>query len=227
MIKKKLPIIFLYFFFVGILFLFFASYQFSNPILRIVHRYNRLNSFKNETNLHGSVLFLGDSQIELLKPFVYCNSNQRIVNHGISGEKSHGLLKRLSSELTIKPSAIFIVTGINDLLAGYCKNEIVTNYEQIIRKIKTNNPSTNITLISIYPLGYERPKLNDTIKVLNCDLKNLSNHLNSQFIDVYSLLINKNGFLDNRFSNDGLHLNNHGQNFIISVINSHCFEKTI
>lgn len=187
-----------------------------------IHRYQRLNSFKHENKLKGSVLLLGDSQIEMFDYVDIFKSDKIILNHGISGEKSQELLKRLSVELTIEPNTIFIQTGINDMLNGYCKDEIILNYKNILKKIKTTNRTMSVYVISLYPLGKERPKLNETIMCLNQELSEICLQFKYGFINVHEKLLNSNGYLDTKYSTDGLHLNETGQIVLANIILEAC-----
>jgi lysophospholipase L1-like esterase len=167
-------------------------------------------SLPDEAN---EIIFLGDSITdngewsELFK-------NLKIKNRGIQGDRTDGILKRLSEVLSSSPQKIFLMIGYNDLSRGVEIDAIVANYEKIIQTIKTRSPGTQIYIQSVLPINTSyykgRVKNRDVIQ-LNRHLRQLSNKYNSVYIDLYSSFCDDDRQLNIHFAGkDGLHLNGKG-----------------
>ena len=78
--------------------------------------HKRIDEFKNNPIGSGKIVFLGNSITEAggdwNKRFVSAN---KIVNRGISGDITEGVLSRLDEIIHYKPIAVFILIGINDI----------------------------------------------------------------------------------------------------------------
>ncbi len=173
--------------------------------------FNNLSSSKNDIYFLGDSLTDGGEWSELL-------SNNNIKNRGINGDSTTGVLNRLNQIVKNKPQKIFIMIGINDLLANIEPNIVLDNYQKIIQTIKINSPNTKIYIESILPINFEidktkRPITNQNISDLNNKLKDLSNNSNIFYIDLYSKFLDSSNQLDKQYTLDGIHLN--GQGYLI------------
>lgn len=73
-----------------------------------------------------------------------------IVNLGVSGETTAGGLARLETDVLSKnPDVVFLLLGGNDALRQVSTEQTFANLEQIILKIKSVNPKTQILLLGI------------------------------------------------------------------------------
>jgi lysophospholipase L1-like esterase len=142
------------------------------------------------------------------------------LNQGISGEVSDGLFRRLKLWDDLKPDAVFVMIGINDLLRGTDDQTVLDNYSQILRDIREHHPDATVVVQSILPHGGEeatwegRDRLlevpNDRIRELNRELQNLADTEGAKYLDLFSLFTNDQGNLRSELSTDGLHLNEQG-----------------
>ena len=60
----------------------------------------------------------------------------RIINRGISGQKTVEMLGRLDEIIIRKPKKVFILAGINDLAAGIVPGEVCDNIAMIVEKLQ-------------------------------------------------------------------------------------------
>ena len=160
----------------------------------------------------GKIVFLGDS-ITDGNEWNELFDNPNIINRGVSGDSTEGILHRIDHICVLKPSKIFILIGTNDLGQGKTIPTIITNYEQIISKIKQNSPQTKIFVQSVFPVNeniLQSKRKNKDIVSLNSGLKKVAIKYNVTFINVYSDLVSTNHQLNSNFSYDGLHLNGKG-----------------
>jgi len=156
-------------------------------------------------------IFFGNSLTEMWDVNYYFNDST-ILNCGITGDFSEGLLKRCGTIITLKPENLFIEIGINDMIEKISLDEICSNYEQLITRIKKESPHTNIYIQSNLPLIINRPSLltNDTdvntlVLKQNENLKLLAKKYNCLYVDIYSEMI-KEKDRASLFIWDGLHL---------------------
>lgn len=132
--------------------------------------------------------------------------NSNIINRGIGGDITEGLLERLSDITGSQPKKIFLEIGINDLGVSLNTSEIRNNYSKIIDRIKTESPNSMIFIQSVLPTRNHNIIKNDSVIVLNQKLKNLSKDKSLTYINLYDSFIDTNGNLSNDYSIDGVHL---------------------
>jgi acyl-CoA thioesterase-1 len=73
----------------------------------------------------------------------------RVVNAGVSGETSSGLLRRLDWLLQQKLDVVVIETGANDGLRGVPVETMRSNLKQIIIRIRSSQPDAVIALMQM------------------------------------------------------------------------------
>jgi lysophospholipase L1-like esterase len=144
----------------------------------------------------------------------------RLLNQGVSGETSAGLLKRLNVFDETQPEVIFVMIGINDLLKGKTNREILTNQKQVIEYLKWAHPKAQIVVQSVLPHAVEevtwegRDRLlalpNARIKALNTEIEAIAQAQSVHFLNLYPLMANAQGNLKRELSSDGLHLSSKG-----------------
>jgi lysophospholipase L1-like esterase len=159
----------------------------------------------NETILLGDSITNCANWEELL-------SNKKVINRGISGDITLGVLDRIDEIVRRKPAKIFILIGINDIAQKIDPKIILENYQKIISKISSESPKTKIYIQSILPTNdaYDTFKNHqgkmDIIKQVNLDLAALAQKNNLFFLNLYPEFLDNEGKLDSRYTNDGLHL---------------------
>lgn len=147
-------------------------------------------------------------------------SEYRVLNQGISGETTAGLLKRLNVFDQTQPKVIFVMIGINDLLRGSSDEEILNDQRQVIETLKAAHPQSRIVMQSVLPHAVEqvtwegRDRLlaipNHRIKALNEEIEAIAQAEAVDFFNLYPLFANSEGNLRRELSSDGLHLSIQG-----------------
>ncbi len=172
-----------------------------------VRHEQRLTMFRSCPDKKGAIIFLGDSITEGAHWNELFDDNN-ILNRGIGGDTSSGVLKRIDEITRHQPSKIFICIGTNDI--AYCIKiaEIIPNYQLIIDAIKEQTPKTIIYIQSVLPVG-ENIILghnNKSILKLNEEIKKLCAVQNINHIDLHKAFTNDEGCLKEEYTNDKLHL---------------------
>lgn len=171
--------------------------------------FDHLPDTRNEIVFLGNSITDGGEWFELL-------GNKRCRNRGISGDVTEGILLRLDAITRIRPASVFLLIGINDISKGMTVDEIVTNYREILRRLKTETPKTKVYVESVMPVnpavgGWKRleGKTPDIIE-LNRQLKELAAEFGYTYIDLFTLMADSDNQLPRKYSVDGLHLKYEG-----------------
>ncbi|MBC7508211.1 MAG: GDSL family lipase [Ferruginibacter sp.] len=159
----------------------------------------------------NTIVFLGNSITQVGK-WQELIPNKKVINKGISGDITTGVLARIEDCLLEKPAKIFVMIGINDLKIGKVIDSITANQIRIIEKIRRLSPRTKIYMQSTLPVNegmlasiYKRLNNADIAK-MNTALKFTCKEKRVTFIDLHPIMIDENAQLKYSLSTDGLHL---------------------
>jgi len=126
-----------------------------------------------------------------------------VLNRGIAGDTSRGVLRRVD-RLPDGLEKAFVMVGINDLVWNESIDHIFNNYVQILERLRSKNiiPIVQSTLYA----GRESAKrYNPSVEVLNDELREYCEGENIDFIDLNRVL-SPHGKLEDRYTLDGIHL---------------------
>lgn len=181
---------------------------------------HKVSMFKLMPNTKGEIIFLGDSITDRCEWFELFG-NPSIKNRGLSGDKTSGVLDRLSEVTESKPDKIFIMIGVNDLRHDVSIEDIIKNYQSILEKINSDSPLTKIYIQSVLPIndliGKPKTTSGEVVK-LNTKIENLASQFKIPFINIFESLVDEQGRLDKKYSEDGLHINGEGYSVWKSII---------
>ncbi|UMB54979.1 SGNH/GDSL hydrolase family protein [Lutibacter sp. A64] len=172
-----------------------------------------LNLKKDE----NSVVFMGNSITEgwlRIRPEFF--SKNPYINRGISGQTTPQMLLRFRQDvIDLKPGAVVILAGINDIAGNTGPSTIemiVGNIISMTELAKANN--IKVILCSVLP-AYDFPwrkGLEPAEKVvkLNTLLKAYAKQQNIEFVDYFTPMANKLNGLKVTLGDDGVHPNLNG-----------------
>lgn len=177
------------------------------------YRY-KVDSFANRPITLGSMVMLGDSLTDL-GAWSEFFPGVRIINRGISGDNTYGVLHRIDQVIAHKPAKVFLLVGTNDLFWNSSVEDAAARYSQILDKLRSALPDTKIYVQSVFPFnrlprgdyGYLD---NAKAAALNTRIKELAVTANATYIDLWPALADSSGQLDQRYTTDGIHLNGAG-----------------
>ena len=191
-----------------------------------------LNKYKEENLSLGlpkqgenRIVFMGNSITEgwkSLSPNFFLDNNY--VNRGIGGETSTQMLLRFRSDvINLKPSAVVILAGINDI----AENQGPISIPDIARNIffmsqLASENNIKVILCSVLP-AYDfpwRPGLNPKDKVISLnDLIQKHAQENSfEYVDYFSSMVDERKGLIKEYGNDEVHPNLEGYKVMESII---------
>ena len=175
------------------------------------HYTQRLDFFRKMPNRKGEIAFVGNSITEGGK-WQELFQQKNIINRGISGDVTYGILARLDEVLESKPAKVFLLSGVNDMKRGTPNEVILNNFKRMIVMAKTQSPKTTLYMQSVLPVNeamlpaiYAQVK-NAKINDLNQKLEALCKEMGVNYINLHPALADEKGSLKKELSIDGLHL---------------------
>lgn len=175
------------------------------------HYSQRLDFFRKMPNRKGEIAFVGNSITEGGK-WQELLQKKNIINRGISGDVTYGILARLDEVLESKPAKVFLLSGVNDMKRGTPNEVILNNFKRMMVMVKTLSPKTKLYMQSVLPVNeamlpaiYAQVK-NSKINDLNQKLEALCKEMGVNYINLHPALADENGSLKKELSIDGLHL---------------------
>jgi len=159
------------------------------------------------------IVFLGNS-ITFWGDWKLLTGSRRVVNRGIPGDITYGVLERLQAVLDGRPSKVFVLIGVNDISHGIPDSLVLKNYERLLDRFQEQSPGTKVYMQSILPVNDILNKKSsifnrvDNIQNINEKMKAMVRERKSvEYIDLYSEFEDKTGKMDARYTWDGVHLN--------------------
>jgi lysophospholipase L1-like esterase len=154
----------------------------------------------------GAVVFVGDSITQgwrtLDKDFPYL----KVANRGISGDTTRQVLYRIKEDvISLKPTAIVLLIGTNDLGLGGNPDDAAENIKAILTQIRKELPETPVIVCKVMP---RHPQFAEKIKRLNSlvdDFIKNDNHIIP--CDTWSIFADENGGAKKEEFPDLLHPN--------------------
>lgn len=192
------------------------------------HHQKRLQLFRNEPIVKGKIIFLGNSITEF-GDWKKLLDDSTVINRGIAGDNTFGVLARLNDVTDREPSKLFVKIGINDISQNIPAEIIVKNISTIIKTVKAKSPVTKIYVHSVlptndnvkneYPDAYNK---NGIVDRVNRQLKKQAKKYNIRYIDINKVFRNRYGKLDVKYADaDGLHLNDLAYKTWIAFLKNH------
>jgi lysophospholipase L1-like esterase len=192
-----------------------------------------LNRYQNENTIlkpleagQKRIVFMGDSITEFWSTVdSEYFSGKPYLNRGISGQTTPQMLLRFRADvIALKPTAVVILAGINDIAGntGPMTIEMIRdNIFSMIELAKANH--IKVILCSVLP-AYDFPwKPNQEpiakIKALNEILHNYAVANNIVYVDYYSAMVDERKGLKADYSNDGVHPNKIGYQVMAPLAN--------
>ena len=151
----------------------------------------------------ADLVVFGDSITEWA-PWADIFRDVSMVNRGLAGDTTAGMLRRIDTTLNVNPKLICFMAGINDLAQGYSVDQAFTNYVEIVDTWLKQG--IKVVVQSTLFVGESLQGLNTQVEELNSLLKSYCHENGVQFLDVNEVLA-PNGVLLDDFSCDDLHLN--------------------
>jgi lysophospholipase L1-like esterase len=140
-----------------------------------------------------------------------------ITNHGICGETSGLILRRIPRILQMSPTHVILISGANDVGWGINTSKIIENVEKSLILIEDNNSIP--ILCNIPPMSVFNHDDNP-VKKLNGELREQLDQKSIAYVDLWETLSDPttNGLHSDFDSGDGVHLNINGYKRVAQAI---------
>jgi len=178
----------------------------------------RREKYQAEPATSGRIMFLGNSITEG-GDWKKLTGDTTVMNRGIGGDVTFGILNRMGEILRHQPSKVFLLIGINDIGKDIPDAVIVDNIMKIAAAIKSGSPATQLYIQSILPLNPEVegfPQHYDKQEhVLHANnlLAEACKKNGLIFVNIHDLFTDKKGLLRAELTGDGLHLKPGGEGY--------------
>lgn len=196
---------------------------------------DRVNKLKylNELSVKGQTLFTGSSLMEQFpidELLMNRGINKIIYNRGVGGFTTNDFLEHMEEMVFgVEPFKIFINIGTNDIgVTDYSLEKLIKNYEVILNEIKDKLPNAKVYVMAYYPINevakvpeydWERSAFitrnNENIKIANGAVKELTEKIGYEYIDVNQGLTDENGRLKVEYTVEGIHMYANAYNVIL------------
>ncbi len=166
------------------------------------------------------ILFIGDSLTEWFKLEKYF-PDVDIINEGIAGDTTYGVLERLDGVIDVSVDMIFLMIGINDVFNGFQKDDIIENQELIIEQVLTHVNGTKVIVQSLLPVNESMlgspSYLNKLIKYINKELKSHCDARKLTYLNLFPDFL-EGKEMKKKYTTDGGHLSPAGYDLWASVL---------
>lgn len=132
-----------------------------------------------------------------------------IANRGISGDTVTGLLERAPAIAAMRPRAIFVLIGINDIAGGNDNARIIDRYGRALEILASTGARIVIQSTLQCSSADCTPAIRAQVDTLNTALKRIAAGHGWRFVDLNTRFSDANG-LKPAYTYDGVHLNGAG-----------------
>lgn len=143
----------------------------------------------------GAVVFLGDSITQGWNSLAQDFPTLKVANRGIGGDTTRGVLYRLEADvLDLKPAAVVLLIGTNDIGLGAKPEDIADNIKVLLAAMKKSNPNMPVIVCKVMPSSEKQHRPADKIEKLNALVDDIVKS-DPQFIrcDTWSIYADENG----------------------------------
>ena len=192
-----------------------AMYPPEDSIISTHNEWTRANypkmikAFKADPLKLHDIVFLGNSITRQGGDWGKRLGNAAIKNRGIAGDVTDGVIARLGEVLYVKPTAVFIEIGINDLYNPTLDPErTANNINKIAERIKRQSPKTRVFVQTVFPTShiFLRSKISETNKILS----QLHKPKIYTLIETHQLFADSADLMKKEYTKDGVHLTEKG-----------------
>jgi lysophospholipase L1-like esterase len=173
--------------------------------------------------VRGGIIFTGSSSIRMWTTLREDFAGLPVVNRGIGGSMLPEVTAFVDRIITPnRPALVVVYCGANDIDAGRSANQVLRDFQALVKAIHTPLPTTRIAFISIgtNPLRWAEV---ETVKAANKAIRDyISTDSTLDFIDVFPQMLGPDGLpRPDIFLDDRLHMNQKGYEIWREIIRPH------
>ncbi|HEY0792318.1 MAG TPA: GDSL-type esterase/lipase family protein [Chthoniobacterales bacterium] len=154
------------------------------------------------------IVFYGSSSIRLWKNLSQDFPNYPVVNCGFGGSRLTDCVEYVTPlVLRLKPAAVVIYAGDNDLAQGRLPEQALGSFEQLFRALRTYSAQMPIAFISVKPAPARAQNLANILRFNRLVQDFLQRQPHTRFIDVCPTMLGPDRKpLPGLFASDQIHL---------------------
>lgn len=154
---------------------------------------------------NGDVVFLGDSHVQNAPLADLVTS---VKQRGIGGQTVADVSTWAARAAGSTSRRLVLLVGVNDALSGRSRQATISDYETMLDDLQRRRPDLEVVIMSVPPVA--PPDANARVVALNKTLRSMAGDRGLKYVDLFALLVNRGGTLDERWTVDGVHLNADG-----------------
>ncbi len=129
---------------------------------------------------------------------------RRFLNRGVNGERTDQILRRLEADLkALRPDAVILLAGVNDLYQGTPPKQIQKNLERMYQLSKEQG--VPVVACTIIPYNGMSPAIFERMREVNEWIRKYSREAGLGFCDLFSVMEDPNRSGNLLSTPDGLH----------------------
>jgi len=173
------------------------------------------------------IVMLGDSLTEA-GPWTDLTGCLQIANRGIGGDTTSKLRVRLDEVIALRPRAIFLMIGVNDLTLNIRRETTLDNLRAILARLSGTGAQVFFNYVLPVTASYHKKRINRDIAELNGEIAKLAHGVpNVTLLDIRPQLAGHDGFMRREFSYDGLHLTPKGYAVLRDAVAPHVAQHCV
>jgi lysophospholipase L1-like esterase len=183
------------------------------PALRERARVDLFHALAAGPVTHRDVVVVGDSLTERGEWWELLD--RPVANRGVAGDTVEGVRARLDDVAALDPRVVFVLVGVNDLLAGAPPEALAARHAALLAELRRRLPRARIIAESLLPIRDElvardAALTGATVRRANELCRRGAAAAGVDWLDLHARLADPDGELDPRYSSDGLHLSGTG-----------------
>jgi lysophospholipase L1-like esterase len=180
---------------------------------------------RQKTRPQKAILFVGDSLTNFFEwsEFFQNSDHSVVLNRGVSGTGVEFLTERFEEIFLTgyNVQKMFIMIGINDIRQqSYDIDKFIAHYSALLDRLLKYFDSTQICIQSILPSRATNINSEKT-KVANAQIQALAHSKSICYLDLFGILADDNGYLDEKYGLGGVYLSAQGYRLWMEQIGIH------
>ena len=178
---------------------------------------------RTATPAAGGIVFTGSSSIRLWTSLAADFPGLAVLNRGFGGSQLQEVTALVGRVVTpYKPRQVIVYCGSNDINAGRSADDVLADYQALVKAILAATPAARVAYISIAPNPARWSQI-ATVKAANAAIKAwTTTDARLGYIDVYAAMLGADGQPKaDIFVEDRLHMNPKGYAIWRAIVGPH------
>lgn len=168
----------------------------------------------------GGIVFVGSSSIRMWSSLKEDFPGLNVINRGFGGSELEHSVRYVHRIVTpYAPRLVVLFAGTNDLAGGKSPEQVLGDYRDFVREVRSRLPESRIVYISITPAPSRWNKLWQVMKTNRLIQEETRRGQNLGFVDVFQRFLSPNGGpRPELFLTDQLHMNRKGYEIWVDAL---------